>query len=331
MGAGASTDYASVAQALDDGHSQVNIERHLTNSCTKEIEAINKAFGTDEDRPATAVACGRAAQRALDGLGFEVNNMIFANSTSRDEFTREHHWWAYLEGRATDVVSETPAPTFDIGGLGGMLAAGKTGLELVASHALEQVGAIFLFFGPHVGCDEEGRMGFVTHAGQDAPAPCGAAAAQAVEWAKKNKGATPKDADDQQMDKVRTVALKNLEAIKDADAPPAAAPAPAEGEEEAAEPVVVEAPAKNGAVVMAEALYQATYEDVLRLVPKHLAQNRPVVLCGGINVITGPGKPDFFACKNFQVYSPRERDQPNDAFSSYRASLRALLFDPSAP
>ena len=133
------------------------------------------------------------------------------------------------------------------------------------------------------------------------------------------------------MDKVRTVALKNLEAIKDADAPPAAAPAPAEGEEEAAEPVVVEAPAKNGAVVMAEALYQATYEDVLRLVPKHLAQNRPVVLCGGINVITGPGKPDFFACKNFQVYSPREPDQPNDAFSSYRASLRALLFDPSAP
>ena len=182
MGAGASTDYASVAQALDDGHSQVNIERHLTNSCTTEIEAINKAFGTDEDRPATAVACGRAAQRALDGLGFEVNNMVFANSTSRDEFTREHHWWAYLEGRATDVVSETPAPTFDIGGLGGMLAAGKTGLELVASHALEQVGAIFLFFGPHVGCDADGRMGFV----QDTP--CSSAAAQAVEWAKKNKG-----------------------------------------------------------------------------------------------------------------------------------------------
>ena len=67
------------------------------------------------------------------------------------------------------------------------------------------------------------------------------------------------------------------------------------------------------------------------LVPKHLAQNRPVVLCGGINVITGPGKPDFFACRNFQVYSPREPAQPNDAFSSYRASLRALLFDPSAP
>ena len=326
MGAGASTDYASVAAALDDGHSQVNIERHLRSSCATEIEAINKAFGTDEDRPATAVACGRAAQRALDGLGFEINNMVFANSTSRDEFTREHHWWAYLEGRATDVVSsDKPCPTFDIGGLGGMLAAGKTGLELVASHALEQVGAIFLFFGPHVGCDADGRMGFV----QDTP--CSSAAAQAVEWAKKNKGATPKDSDDQQMDRVRAIALKHLEAIKDADAPPAAAPAPAEGEEEAAEPVVVEAPAKNGAVVMAEALYQATYEDVLRLVPKHLAQNRPVVLCGGINVITGPGKPDFFACKNFQVYSPREPDQPNDAFSSYRASLRALLFDPSAP
>ena len=221
MGAGASTDYASVAAALDDGHSQVNIERRRTrSSCAKEIEAINKAFGTDEDRPATAVACGRAAQRALDGLGFEVNNMVFANSTSRDEFTREHHWWAYLEGRATDVVSETPSPTFDIGGLGGMLAAGKTGLELVASHALEQVGAIFLFFGPHVGCDGDGRMGFVTSRARDAPAPCGGAAAQAVEWAKKNKGATPKDADDQQMDKVRTVALKNLEAIKEADARP---------------------------------------------------------------------------------------------------------------
>ena len=124
-----------------------------------------------------------------------------------------------------------------------------------------------------------------------------------------------------EMEQMSTAHILRLE-----NGPPAAAPAPAEGEEEAAEPVVVEAPAKNGAVVMAEALYQATYEDVLRLVPKHLAQNRPVVLCGGINVITGPGKPDFFACKNFQVYSPREPDQPNDAFSSYRASLRALLF-----
>ena len=58
--------------------------------------------------------------------------------------------------------------------------------------------------------------------------------------------------------------------------------------------------------------------DVLRLVPKHLAQNRPVVLCGGINVITGSGKPTF-ACKNFQVCSPREPDQPNDGSSSHRA------------
>ena len=57
MGAGASTDYASVAQALDDGHSQVNIERHLRSSCATEIDAMNKAFGTDEDLPATAVAC----------------------------------------------------------------------------------------------------------------------------------------------------------------------------------------------------------------------------------------------------------------------------------
>ena len=126
----------------------------------------------------------------------------------------------------------------------------------------------------------------------------GAAAAQAVEWAKKNKGATPKDADDQQMDKVRTVALKNLEAIKDAGRAgprrrrrrPRARRRPRSR--------VVEAPAKNGAVVMAEALYQATHEDVLRLVPSTWPEP-PVALCGGINVITGWASPTF-ACKNFR-------------------------------
>ena len=71
---------------------------------------------------------------------------------------------------------------------------------------------------------------------------------------------------------------------------------------------MVEAPAKNGAVVMAEALYQATYEDGrLRLVPKHLAQNRPVVLCGGINVITGPGKPTLARAKTSRLLAARAR------------------------
>ena len=67
---------------------------------------------------------------------------------------------------------------------------------------------------------------------------------------------------------------------------------------------------------MAEALYQATYEDVLRLVPEHLAQNRPLLLWRDRRHHVASGKPDFFACKNFQVYSPREPDQPNVARSS---------------
>ena len=110
-----------------------------------------------------------------------------------------------------------------------------------------------------------------------------------------------------------------MEAIKDADAPPAAAPAPAEGEERP-RARCGRAPAKNGAVVMAEALYQAT-EDA-RLVPKHLAQNRPVVLCGGIrHHEPGQARP---LCKNLGALAARA-GQPNDAFSSYRASLRAAV------
>lgn len=320
MGSGAS-QYSNVAQALDDGHTQGKIEAHLTSLCAPEIAAINRAFGTSTDAPATAAACGRAAQRALEGLGFDLRHVVYANSTSRDEFAREHHWWSYLEGTATDAVLETPALKFDVGGLGGFLAAGKTGLELIASHALEQVGNVFLVFGPHIGVDADGTLGFAVHPGSSEPVPCSAAALQALEWAQDHKGPFKPDPDDQQMDRLRQVAMKLV------DGTPAPPPvAVAEGAEPAAEEAaVVEDEPTDPNVAMAEALYASTYEQVMALVPKHLAHDRPVILCGGISVITGPGKPDFFACKSFQVYSPREPEQPNDAFASYRASLRSLL------
>lgn len=51
-----------------------------------------------------------------------------------------------------------------IGGLGGIPFAGKTGFQAFASHVPDG-GNLLILFGPHVGIDKLGKLGFVERRG----------------------------------------------------------------------------------------------------------------------------------------------------------------------
>ena len=66
---------------------------------------------------------------------------------------------------------------FKLGGLHGFPFAGLTGMGAFAHHVPAD-GALFVFFGPHIGITKTGRVGFTLRPGQAEPsARCGAATA----------------------------------------------------------------------------------------------------------------------------------------------------------
>ena len=90
-------------------------------------------------------------------------------------------------------------------------------------------------------------------------------------------------------------------------------------------------PPLGSATALAEVVYAAARAQAVKLIPEHLAKNVPVIFCGGVQINTPAGKPDFFAPRHMEIYSPGE-GPPNDAMAAYRANLKTLiLFDTKKP
>ena len=310
MGAGASR-YKSVEDAVGCGIPHTDIDNYLTQDMEAELEAINRCFGQDVHMPSSATACGRAAQKTVEQLGFDPSKVLYCNSTCRDELARENGWWRYLEGVSQEGDHDERNLIFNLGGLGGLLAAGKTGLEACSTHAIEHGGCIFLFCASKIGVDAQGAVGSLMHEGMKRASPCCNSSALALKWATKadraqagGKKAQPlvEDVDDFQMDQLKRVVLESLTRIN---------LAAAEGD-------------KGAPAEMAEVVYEAIHRKIVQLIPDNLAHSVPVVLCGGIQILTEKGKPDFFAPRHFEIYSPGS-NPPNDAMAAYRANLKTLI------
>lgn len=321
MGAGASR-YTSVEDAVRCGVPHTDIDNHLTRDMEVELETINRCFTKETHIPSSATACGRAAQKTLEQLGFDPARVLYANSVCRDELAVEECWWRYFDGRSADTDRDTRSAAaalahaeddgafparflrFSLGGLGGLPAAGKSGLETCASHAFENGGCIFLFVASHVGVDDRGACGCVLHENQEKPSPCCAACGAAWKWASKGSNASKRmaeDPDDAQMDALKRVVAESHARIS------------LSGDEP-----------RGSAAELAEVVYEAIHRRIVALIPDHLAHSVPVVLCGGVQINTGKGKPDFFAPRHFEIYSP-STNPPNDAMAAYRANLKTLI------
>lgn len=239
--------------------------------------------------PVTAMTAGLASREALNRLGFDTSHVLYANALCPDEVNRKGPWWDLLLGAQSKM-------TFNLGGLGGLPAVGKTGFEACASHASDTAdkAAIFVVCGSHVGVDCNGCVGAVVRERQaKRSSPCCGAACAALQWARSCEPFLA-DANDPQMDAVKRVVLDRLCEVK------------------------------GNQVNLAECMATACFEKVCELIPGHLNHTVPVVVLGGIQLNTEPGVPDYFAPRYFVIF-PRQATTYRDSFQLFDRTLSALM------
>ncbi|KAJ8598391.1 hypothetical protein CTAYLR_003002 [Chrysophaeum taylorii] len=202
------------------------------------LETIKRRFGAC----ASAGAAGRAVDEALSALGFDLEKVLVANSTCPDELNR----WEWASG-------------FNLGGLGGIPAVGKTGFKACASHASSDENAvIFVFCASHVGVDGN-DLGTVLRPKQSKRTTCCGAAIGSLKCDILND-------DDAQMNEVKLS--------------------------------IDRARVGDDQALLAEGVYEYSYRKLAHNI-RYLSEVAPVVVLGGIQINTNVGLPDFFAPRAF--------------------------------
>lgn len=105
----------------------------------------------------------------LEIIGFHPNEVMTANSICSDDINA-------MQFPITDSGLLGP---FYLGGLDGFPFTGLTGVQAFAHH-IPKDGALLIYYGPHIGITEKGKIGEVIRVGQDHPSACCGAAQAAL-------------------------------------------------------------------------------------------------------------------------------------------------------
>lgn len=276
---GAAASLSSVEEAVAARVPLNEIEAHLLKKNAELASSVDGKFPNS----ATAMRAGRAAHEALLAMGYDLDHVLYANSTCPDEVNRKGPWWDSLMGR--DGRGPGSKMTFNLGGLAGLVAVGKTGFKACASHASPE-GVIFVVVGPHAGVSDD--VGKVLRANQVRSTGCCGAAVGAL--MSKDQDIVD-DPDDAQM-----VAVKKA----------------------------VKCIVATDHVSCVEGLYHNIWAKVCALVPGNLNNQVPVVVLGGIQINTDVGLPDFFATRNFALFDVNATE-PVDKLDVFNDKLNTLL------
>jgi hypothetical protein len=118
-----------------------------------------------------AITTNDLMERVIDyfgqELGLEPNQILFADSICADDVNSVQY-----PARARELLGP-----FRLGGLDGFPFVGSTGMGAFADHVPDE-GAIFIYYGPHIGVSKAGTLGEICRTGQHKPSgSCGAAKA----------------------------------------------------------------------------------------------------------------------------------------------------------
>lgn len=235
------------------------------------------AFSAVNDLKAcNAASCGRAAHAALQSMGFDLEHVLYANSTCPDEVNRKGPCWDSLFG--LESSGACGRMTFNLGGLGGIPAVGKTGLGACASHVSDNKRrVIFVFCASHVGVSGT-SVGKVRRAHQSKPSSCCGAAVGALKWAQATK-ILQRDPDDAQMDECKECVANNIERV---------------GQDQAK---------------LACVFYETAFQKLCSLIrAANFNHSCPVVVLGGIQLNTDCGQPDMLAPQHFVLFDTQSQD-----------------------
>jgi hypothetical protein len=194
-------------------------------------------------------------------LGFKPNQILHANSICSDDIN---------EIEFPKHVYKMLGP-FRMGGLDGFPFAGLTGIKAYSSHVPEE-GALFIYFGPHIGHSDGSELGMVKRTGQNFYSSCCGAATLAL--AKLQKGQI-KEGEitelDYQQNVLEQILLKNADRILSSTCQ------------------IYEA---------TEVIYEAIKERILLLLGQTTLNCRYLILAGGV-VINSGGTNSFSSTRIF--------------------------------
>lgn len=107
-------------------------------------------------------------KKVVEKRGYDDDNTLFAQSICPDEVNHE-------EGDITDLFTKYCGEVFHLGGLAGIPFTGKVGFGAF-SHHVPDGGHCAILMAPHIGIDNEGKLGAYSREGQThSGACCGAA------------------------------------------------------------------------------------------------------------------------------------------------------------
>lgn len=157
--------------------------------------------------------------RTLAARGFTPDNTLFGHSVCSDEVNNRKE-------QLIPLMSNRWKEGFFLGGLGGLPFSGKSGFGAYLHHVPDS-GKLLVLFAPHVGIDEDGRVGALQRDGQSkVSTACGAAVGAYKAIRQKQKKSDPllimdtlkkEDTDlfDPQIEKIVSLLAPRLEGIED--------------------------------------------------------------------------------------------------------------------
>jgi hypothetical protein len=173
---------------------------------------------------------------------------------------------------------------FKMGGLDGFPFTGLTGMGAFASHVPDE-GAVFIYYGPHIGITKEGKLGEIHRIGQSKNSGCCGAAKGALGKLSNNQIVEGNITElDYQMNTIEQILFKNKERILNANTP------------------LFEA---------TEVIYEAIDERINELVSKTSYNCKYVILVGAILINSDSDMGSFTQVRRFDVIDLASNQRQN--------------------
>ena len=222
----------------------------------------------------TSVAVDRLLGLLQSQLGLTPGQVMSADSICSDDLNLIEY-----PKRAYEMLGP-----FKMGGLNGFPCTGLTGMGAFAHH-VPAGGAVFVFYGPHIGVTASGAPGQVLRPGQASPSACCGAALAALKKLQANEIDPGRVTDlDYQQGTIEQIFLARRQRICDAALP------------------IVEA---------TEVMYEAIEERIDLLASRTKYPSRYVVLMGGILINADIGEGSFVSPRRLRVLDSNDASHRN--------------------
>ena len=232
------------------------IRKHYPNAVTT-IDSVNQLIDFIEDE-----------------LDLEPGQVMLADSICSDDVNSIQY-----PSRAHELLGP-----FKMGGLDGYPFAGLTGMGAFASHVPDE-GAVFVYYGPHIGITKTGTVGEIHRFGQSKNSSCCGAAKGALNKLLKNEIKDGHITDiDYQMNTIEQIVYKERDRITKATIP------------------LHEA---------TEVIYEAIDRRINELVEKTNYNCKYVILMGAILINSDSDMGSFTSTKRFDVIDLRKKQRRN--------------------